>query len=36
MHLDYPGNNQLLQQLRDATNSPAQAAFAKYRLETDG
>jgi hypothetical protein len=36
MHLDYPGNNQTLQQLRDATNSPAQAAFAKYRLETDG
>lgn len=36
MHLDYPGNNQLLQQLRDSTNSPAQAAFAKYRLETDG
>jgi hypothetical protein len=36
MHLDYPGNNQLLQQLRDASNSPAQAAFAKYRLETDG
>ncbi len=36
MHLDYPGNNQTLQQLRDATNSPAQAAFAKYRLETNG
>ncbi len=36
MDLDYPGNIQMLQQLRDASNSPAQAAFAKYRLETDG
>ncbi|HVZ80745.1 MAG TPA: hypothetical protein VHE12_08100 [bacterium] len=32
--LDYSGKEQKWQDLRDASNDPAQTAFAKYRLET--